>query len=108
MLGAIAAGNCAVVKPSEVAPASAKLIARLLPKYLDNECYFVYNGGVQETTELLKNKFDYIFYTGSTEVGKIIYKAAAQNLTPVTLELGGKSPVSNLNIIFMIEFYIGF
>ncbi|XP_019880781.1 aldehyde dehydrogenase, dimeric NADP-preferring isoform X2 [Aethina tumida] len=93
LASAIAAGNCAVVKPSEVAPASAKLIARLLPKYLDNECYFVYNGGVQETTELLKNKFDYIFYTGSTEVGKIIYKAAAQNLTPVTLELGGKSPV---------------
>ncbi|CAH0564123.1 unnamed protein product [Brassicogethes aeneus] len=93
LTAAIAAGNCAVVKPSEVAPASAKLISKLLPKYLDNECYHVYNGGVAETTELLKQKFDYIFYTGSPEVGKIVYQAASKNLTPVTLELGGKCPV---------------
>lgn len=91
--GAIAAGNCVVIKPSEVSPASAKFIAETIPKYLDNECYHVVCGGVEETTELLKLKFDYIFYTGSTRVGKIVHAAANQHLTPVTLELGGKSPV---------------
>lgn len=90
--GAIAAGNCVVIKPSEVSVACAKLIAEKLPKYLDNECYPVVVGGVKETTELLKEKFDYIFYTGSGRVGKIVYAAATENLTPVTLELGGKSP----------------
>ncbi|KAG8338277.1 aldehyde dehydrogenase 3, member A2 [Homalodisca vitripennis] len=91
--GAIAAGNCVVIKPSEVAPASAKLMADLIPKYLDSECYHVVLGGVAEATELLKHKFDYIFYTGSTTVGKIVRAAANEHLTPVTLELGGKSPV---------------
>lgn len=90
--GAIAAGNCVVVKPSEVSMESAKFIAETLPKYLDNECYPVIMGGVKETTELLKQKFDYIFYTGSGKVGQIVYEAATKNLTPVTLELGGKSP----------------
>lgn len=90
---AIAAGNCVILKPSEVAAASAKLIAELVPKYLEANCYQVYQGGVPETTELLKERFDYIFFTGSTSVGKIVYEAATKYLTPVTLELGGKSPV---------------
>ncbi|XP_045477791.1 aldehyde dehydrogenase, dimeric NADP-preferring-like [Harmonia axyridis] len=93
MAGAIAAGNCVVLKPSEKAPATAELIAKLLPNYLSTDCYQVLCGGVPETTEILKQKFDYIFYTGSTAVGKIIYEAANKHLTPVTLELGGKSPV---------------
>ncbi|XP_031633305.1 aldehyde dehydrogenase, dimeric NADP-preferring [Contarinia nasturtii] len=91
--GAIAAGNCVVIKPSEIAPASAKFIAETIPKYLNEECYHVICGGVEQTTELLKLKFDYIFYTGSTRVGKIVHAAANRYLTPTTLELGGKSPV---------------
>ncbi|XP_018017522.1 aldehyde dehydrogenase, dimeric NADP-preferring isoform X2 [Hyalella azteca] len=93
LAGAIAAGNCVVVKPSEHAPAVSSLIARLLPKFIDNECYQVVEGGVPETTELLKERFDYIFFTGSSHVGKIVQRAAAEHLTPTTLELGGKSPV---------------
>ncbi|XP_073812786.1 aldehyde dehydrogenase type III isoform X4 [Musca autumnalis] len=89
---AIAAGNCVVIKPSEVAANCAKFIQETLPKYLDNECYPIVCGGPQETTELLKQRFDYIFYTGSTRVGQIIHAAANKYLTPVTLELGGKSP----------------
>ena len=72
VLPAIAAGNCVVMKPSEIAPATAALLEDLIPVYLDRSCVVVVNGGVQETTELLKEKFDYIFYTGSTPVGKII------------------------------------
>lgn len=68
-------------------------MATLLPKYLDTSCYPVYQGGIPETTELLKERFDYIFFTGSPQVGKIIHQAAAKHLTPTTLELGGKSPV---------------
>jgi len=93
LVGAIAAGNNVVVKPSEVAPACSRLFAELIPKYLDRENIIVIEGAVQETTELLKQKFDYIFYTGNTAVGKIVMRAASENLTPVTLELGGKSPV---------------
>lgn len=93
LAGAIAAGNCVLLKPSEVATACSKFLAETLPKYLDNDCYKVIEGGVSETSDILKEKFDYIFYTGSTTVGKIIYAAAARHLTPVTLELGGKSPV---------------
>ncbi|XP_068953067.1 aldehyde dehydrogenase, dimeric NADP-preferring-like [Petaurus breviceps papuanus] len=70
----------------------AVLLAKLLPQYLDKDLFPVINGGVPETTELLKEKFDHILYTGSTGVGKIIMTAAAKHLTPVTLELGGKSP----------------
>ncbi|CAG9831125.1 unnamed protein product [Diabrotica balteata] len=91
--GAIAAGNCVLLKPSEVAPATSKFLAEYIPKYLDTEAYQVFEGGVPETTELLKQRFDYILYTGSSAVGKIILEAAAKHLTPVTLELGGKSPV---------------
>lgn len=93
VVGAIAAGNCVIIKPSEVASACASLIAELSPNYLDPACYQVYLGGVEETTELLKERFDYIFYTGSTIVGKIVHQAASKYLTPTTLELGGKSPV---------------
>ncbi|XP_031333363.1 aldehyde dehydrogenase family 3 member B1-like isoform X2 [Photinus pyralis] len=93
LAGAIAAGNCVIIKPSEVTPASAKFMQEAIPKYLDNECYQVYTGGPSETTELLQEKFDYIFFTGSTHVGRLIHAAANKHLTPVTLELGGKSPV---------------
>ncbi|UYV84015.1 ALDH3A2, partial [Cordylochernes scorpioides] len=93
LFGAIAAGNCAILKPSEISSATAQLMDTLIPKYLDNECFHVYMGGKDETTVLLKQKFDYIFYTGSTNVGKIIAKAACEHLTPFTLELGGKCPV---------------
>lgn len=89
---AIAAGNTVIIKPSEVAPATAKFIAETVPRYLDQECYQVVLGGIPETTELLKQKFDYIFYTGSSRVGRIVHAAANKHLTPVTLELGGKSP----------------
>ncbi|XP_076238716.1 aldehyde dehydrogenase type III isoform X2 [Calliopsis andreniformis] len=93
MIGAIAAGNCVIVKPSEISSASSELLSKIIPKYLDTECIHVVLGGIDDTTELLKQRFDYIFYTGSTAVGKIIRDAANKFLTPVTLELGGKSPV---------------
>lgn len=92
LAGAIVAGNVAIIKPSELAPATAEFIAKTLPKYLDPECYQVYLGGIYETSELLKQRFDYIFFTGSPAVGKIVHQAAAKFLTPTTLELGGKSP----------------
>lgn len=92
VVGAIAAGNCCVIKPSEISENTATLIAKLVPQYLDKDCFQVFCGGIPETTALLEEKFDYIFFTGSTGVGKIVMRAAAENLTPVTLELGGKSP----------------
>ncbi|PAA67270.1 hypothetical protein BOX15_Mlig011433g1 [Macrostomum lignano] len=93
LAGAIAAGNCALVKPSEIASASAALLAELVPKYLDQSCIRVVCGGAKETQELLEQRFDYIFYTGSSRVGRLVMAAASKHLTPVTLELGGKSPV---------------
>lgn len=92
MVGALAAGNCVVLKPSELAPASAKLLADLLPRYVDADCVAVYQGGPEETGALLKERFDHILYTGNGHVGRIVATAAARHLTPVTLELGGKSP----------------
>lgn len=92
LVGAIAAGNTAVVKPSEVAEHSAALMEELLSRYFPKDIVGVVNGGVKETTALLDEKFDHIIYTGSGRVGKIIMSAAAKHLTPVTLELGGKSP----------------
>ncbi|UPZ33178.1 aldehyde dehydrogenase family protein [Streptomyces sp. LRE541] len=92
MLGAIAAGNAVVVKPSELAPATSAELARLLPRYLDTEAVAVVEGGIPETTALLAERFDHIFYTGNGTVGRIVMTAAAKHLTPVTLELGGKSP----------------
>ncbi|XP_078022991.1 aldehyde dehydrogenase family 3 member A2a isoform X4 [Epinephelus lanceolatus] len=92
LVGAIAAGNAAVIKPSEVSSHSAKVMDELLPHYLDKDLYPVVTGGVSETQELLKQRFDHIFYTGNSTVGKLVMAAAARHLTPVTLELGGKSP----------------
>lgn len=93
LIGALAAGNCAVVKPSELSPAVAELLGKLIPKYFPTGTVRVLNGGVEETTEMLKLKYDKIFYTGNGRVAKIILRAAAEHLTPVVLELGGKSPV---------------
>jgi len=93
LIAVIAAGNCAVIKPSELAPQTSKLVAELVPKYLDKEAISVVEGAVEETTELLKLPFDHIMYTGNGAVARIVMTAAAKNLTPVTLELGGKSPV---------------
>jgi aldehyde dehydrogenase (NAD+) len=92
LVGAVAAGNCAVLKPSEVAENTGALVGELVPRYLDPECIAVVEGAVPETTRLLEQRFDYIFYTGNGAVGKIVMRAAAEHLTPVTLELGGKSP----------------
>ncbi|MCZ6860502.1 MAG: aldehyde dehydrogenase family protein [Alphaproteobacteria bacterium] len=92
LVGAIAAGNCAVVKPSEIATHSAAALARYLPDYLDPDCITVIEGGVSETEALLAVRWDKIFYTGGGRVGRIVMAAAAKHLTPVTLELGGKSP----------------
>ncbi|MFE5899962.1 aldehyde dehydrogenase family protein [Streptomyces sp. NPDC056488] len=91
LVGALAAGNAAVVKPSELAPATSALLADLLPRYV--EAVAVVEGAVEETTLLLAQRFDHVFYTGNGTVGRVVAAAAAKNLTPVTLELGGKSPV---------------
>ncbi|MCL7425603.1 aldehyde dehydrogenase family protein [Streptomyces sp. YS415] len=92
LLGALAAGNAVVAKPSELAPATSAVLARLLRTHLDPEAVAVVEGGVPETTALLAERFDHIFYTGNGTVGRIVMRAAAEHLTPVTLELGGKSP----------------
>lgn len=92
LVAAIAGGNAAVIKPSEVAPATADALARLVPQYLDPEAFAVVLGGVPETTALLEQHWDHIFFTGGPAIGKIIMAAAAKNLTPVVLELGGKNP----------------
>lgn len=92
LIAALAAGNCCILKPSEVAENTMKAMAKLINENFDSDYLTVFEGGIDETTEILKLKFDKIFFTGSTKVGKIVYKAAAENLTPVTLELGGKSP----------------
>ncbi|MHA7264541.1 aldehyde dehydrogenase family protein [Arthrobacter sp. TMN-37] len=92
LVGALAAGNCAVLKPSELAPATSAVLARLVPQYLDPDAVAVVEGGSEVTTELLGQQFDAIFFTGGERVGRIVAAAAARNLTPVTLELGGKSP----------------
>ncbi|XP_056609746.1 aldehyde dehydrogenase family 3 member B1 [Triplophysa dalaica] len=92
LIGAIAAGNCAILKPSEISPSTEKLLAELIPKYLSKDCYAVVCGGPEETKSLLENRYDHIFYTGSQSVARCILQAAAVYLTPVTLELGGKCP----------------
>ena len=92
LVGAVAAGNAAVLKPSELAPATSAALARLLPRYVDPAAVVVFEGGQEASTELLKERFDSIFFTGGEQVGKVVSRAAAEHLTPVTLELGGKSP----------------
>ncbi|MBN3489898.1 aldehyde dehydrogenase family protein [Acholeplasma equirhinis] len=92
LVGAISAGNKAVLKPSELAVNTEKLIVKLIKEVFSEDLVEVVTGGVEVTQELLNQRFDYIFFTGSTNVGKIIMRAASNNLTPVTLELGGKSP----------------
>ncbi|KAJ5638077.1 hypothetical protein N7490_007956 [Penicillium lividum] len=92
VIGAIAAGNTVVLKPSESAPRCAAVIQKLVESSLDPSCYSVVQGGIAETQALLAEKWDKIFFTGSTNVGRIIAKAAAPNLTPVVLELGGINP----------------
>ncbi|MCH8477372.1 MAG: aldehyde dehydrogenase family protein [Wenzhouxiangella sp.] len=92
LIPALAAGNCAVIKPSEIAAHTADLMAELIPRYLDSAAVQVVLGAVDETTELLKQRFDHVFYTGGATVGRIVMRAAAEHLTPVTLELGGKCP----------------
>jgi aldehyde dehydrogenase (NAD+) len=92
MMGAIAAGNCVIGKPSEVSAHTSATLARLVPEYLDPECVAIVEGGVTETEALLAHRFDHVFYTGNARVGRVVMEAATRHLTPVTLELGGKSP----------------
>jgi aldehyde dehydrogenase (NAD+) len=103
VVAAIAAGCTIVLKPSELTPNCSRVLAKLIGENFDREYFAVVQGGVPETTELLAQKFDLIFFTGSVPVGRVIYEAAAKHLTPVVLELGGKSPAivaadSNLDI----------
>lgn len=93
LIGAIASGNTAVVKPSELAPETEKVITDIIRDAFDENYVASVCGGVDLITKLLSQRFDYIFFTGSVRVGKIVMEAASKNLTPITLELGGKSPV---------------
>lgn len=92
LIGAIAAGNTVMLKPSEIASNSSALCAEMIAQHFDEAYISIFEGGIETSTALLDQKFDYIFFTGGTEVGRIVYQAAAKKLTPVTLELGGKSP----------------
>lgn len=94
VIGAIAAGNCVVLKPSEIAPATSVIIAKMIAEYFNPEYFKVVEGKGEQVIPAMMDdfRFDYIFYTGSTKVGKSIYEAAAKKLIPVTLEMGGKSP----------------
>jgi aldehyde dehydrogenase (NAD+) len=92
LIGAIAAGNCALLKPSELAPQTSQILAALIQKTFDPAYIAVVEGGVETSQAVLAEKFDHIFFTGSTTIGKVVMAAAAKHLTPVTLELGGKSP----------------
>lgn len=92
LVGAIAAGNCAVLKPSELAPNASRLVAQMVPRWLDRDAFGVVEGGPETSQALLALRWDLIFFTGGTTIGRIVMAAAAQHLTPVVLELGGKSP----------------
>lgn len=101
LVGALAAGNCAVIKPSEHTPTVSAVLAELLPRYLDADAIAVVEGAAEETQALLAQGLDHAFFTGGPEIGKAVMTAAAAHLTPVTLELGGKSPAiitANANI----------
>lgn len=93
LVGALAAGNAVILKPSEMAPHTSAVMAELFPRYLDRRAVRLVEGAVEETTQLLTYPWDHVFYTGNGAVGRIVMEAAAKHLTPVTLELGGKSPV---------------
>ncbi|HDB5333070.1 TPA: aldehyde dehydrogenase [Staphylococcus aureus] len=93
LIGAIAAGNTAIIKPSELTPNVARVIKRLINETFDANYIEVIEGGIEETQTLIHLPFDYVFFTGNENVGKIVYQAASENLVPVTLEMGGKSPV---------------
>ena len=93
VISALAAGNTVILKPSDLTRHSSAVLAEIINSSFPRELLHVVEGGVEETTRLLQLKFDKIFFTGSTQVGRIIMKAAAEHLTPVTLELGGKNPV---------------
>ena len=93
LIGAISGGNCAVVKPSAYAPATSRALAKLLGETFDPEYIAVVEGGREENKALLDERFDFIFFTGSPAVGRVVMQSAAKYLTPVCLELGGKSPV---------------
>ncbi|NTV02815.1 MAG: aldehyde dehydrogenase family protein [Chlorobiaceae bacterium] len=92
LVGALAGGNCAVLKPSELAPETSRLLATELPRYVDPEAVRIVEGGPGMACELLRHRFDHIFFTGSRQKGREVMTAAARHLTPVTLELGGKCP----------------
>jgi aldehyde dehydrogenase (NAD+) len=92
LVGAIAAGNCALLKPSELAPHTSQVITKIIQATFQPQYIAVVEGGVEASQALLEERFDHIFFTGGTEIGKVIMAAAAKHLTPVTLELGGKSP----------------
>lgn len=92
LVGAIAAGNCVILKPSEIAIHTSNLLAKMISENFNQGCLTVIEGGIETSQALLAEPFDHIFFTGGTAVGKLVMAAAAQHLTPVTLELGGKSP----------------
>ena len=101
LVGAIAAGNCAILKPSEIAPHISQVLTDIIQKHFDAAYIAVVEGGIETSQQLLAEKFDHIFFTGGTAIGKVVMEAAAKQLTPVTLELGGKSPCivdSDINI----------
>lgn len=101
LIGAISAGNTALIKPSELAPESSKVITRIISECFSSDYVTAVEGGVEVATELIQHRYDYIFFTGGTKVGRVYYEAAAKNLTPVTLELGGKTPCvvdKNINL----------
>lgn len=95
LVGAISAGNAVILKPSELTPAVSQVISTIIKHVFQEDHAAVVEGGVDVSTELLKLPFDYIFFTGSVAVGKVVMEAAAKHLTPVTLELGGKVPASS-------------
>jgi aldehyde dehydrogenase (NAD+) len=92
LIAAIGAGNCAVIKPSEMGPAASAAIQKLVDKYLDNDCFRVIQGGVDVAIQITSKHWDVICFTGSTDKGKLVAAAAAKNLVPCILELGGKCP----------------
>lgn len=92
LVGAIAAGNCAIIKPSENAPHTSSILAKILAQYFEPAYITVLEGGIETSQQLLAQKFDHIFFTGGTKIGTMVMEAAAKHLTPVTLELGGKTP----------------